>query len=130
MKTNEINGFKIGNFYLSELRTVVSLYKKLQEKSDFQGKDARINILTAEFGLPLAVIMQAKEVIGYASAIINHSNKVEMTCFFLSEFHQVELKEALEVKAKRNYIQTFGDDDHSISKLKLAIERLIDWLNL
>jgi len=55
---------------------------------------------------------------------------VEMTCFFLSEFHQVELKEALEVKAKRNYIQTFGDDDHSISKLKLAIERLIDWLNL
>lgn len=122
MKINEINGFNIVNFYLSELSTVVSLYKKHKEKSDFEGKDARISILTAEFGLPLAVIMQAKEVIGYASAIINHANKVEITCFFLSEFHQVEFKEALEIKAKRNYIETFGDDDHSISKLKLAIE--------
>lgn len=130
MKTNEVNGFKVENFYLSELSTVVSLYKKYKEKSDFEGKDARISILTAEFGLPLAVIMQNKEVLGYASAIVNSTNKLEISCFFSLKSHQVELKEALEIKAMRNYIQTFGDDDQSISKLKLAIERLVYWLNL
>lgn len=130
MKSNEVDGIKFENFYLSELSTVVSLYKKYHKKYDPESKEQVTAHLTCEFGLPLAVIFHTKKVVGYAAAIISSTNSLEMSYLFLPEFHQYQHQEALEIKAKRNFIQTFGDDDQSIPKLKSAIDRLIYWLNL
>lgn len=130
MKIKEVDEFKLENFYLSELSAVVSLYKQHIGKCYSQDKDEMKTCLTPQFGLPLAVIIKARQVIGYAAAIITPLNKIELNCIFYPEFQNEEFRVRLELKAKRNLMQIFGEDDQSLDKLKSAIERLVYWLNL
>lgn len=130
MRIEAANDFKLENFYLSELSTVISLYKYHIGQCCTNGKEEKKTPITSEFGLPLVVILQTKQVVGYASAIVTALNRVELNYVFFPEFQNKEIQLALELKAKRNFIQTFGNDEQSALKLKSAIEQLIYWLNL
>lgn len=130
MKVNNFEDFKLENLYLSELRSVVSLYKQRVNQNLSREHVNSVEQLTIDFGLPLAVLLEAKQVVAYAAAIVNPYHQVEIYCIFFDEIHRHEFQDALIAKAKNNFNQAFEDGEQQLLRLTSAIERLIYWLNL
>lgn len=116
--------------YLSDMRSVINLYQKT-ETSIFNGQlptDEAIN-LTADFGLPLSIVSEDKEVIGFAFAAINEQNEVVLNSRGLQQPDPSKIGNELIEQAKRTLYATFGDLQDDNTKLKNSIHKLVDWLN-
>lgn len=116
--------------YLSDMRSVINLYQKTETSifNDQLRPDQAIN-LTADFGLPLSIVSEDKEVIGFAFAAINEQNEVVLNSRGLQQPDPSNIGNELIERAKRTLYATFGDLKDDNTKLKNSIHKLVDWLN-
>lgn len=116
--------------YLSDMRSVINLYQKTETSvfNDQLPPDQAIN-LTADFGLPLSIVSEDKEVIGFAFAAINEQNEVVLSSRGLQKPEPSKIGNELIEQAKRTLYATFGDLQDDNTKLKNSIHKLVDWLN-
>lgn len=113
------------------MRSVINLYQKTTEHSIYNHQlpqDQTIK-LTADFGLPLSIVSDDKEVIGFAFAIINEQDEVVLNSRGLQQHVPSNIGDELIEEAKRTLYATFGDLQENNTKLKNSIHRLVDWLN-
>ncbi|WP_342332769.1 hypothetical protein [Pedobacter sp. FW305-3-2-15-E-R2A2] len=106
--------------YLSDMRSVINIYQPTQ------GKTIK---LTADFGLPLSIVSEDKEVIGFAFATINEQDEVVLNSRGLQQEVPSDIGDELIEEAKRTLYATFGDLQDDNTKLKKSIHKLVDWLN-
>lgn len=103
--------------YLADLRTILDIYQDKGEK------------LTEHFGLPLAIAEYRNDVIGFASAKLNKAEEIEVSFYYKNGVTHSEIQPLLEKSARNTFNSTFDNNPESGKKLKLASQRLIDWLN-
>ena len=113
------------------MRSVINLYQKTTERPIYHHQlpqDQTIN-LTTDFGLPLSIVSDDKEVIGFAFATINEQDEVVLNSRGLQQHVPSNIGDELIAEAKRTLYATFGDLKEDKTKLKNSIHRLVDWLN-
>lgn len=117
--------------YLSDMRSVINLYQKTTERSvnNQQLPQDQTIKLTADFGLPLSIVSDHKEVIGFAFATINEQDEVVLNSRGLQQDIPSAIGDELIEAAKRTLDATFGDLQENNTKLKHSIYKLVDWLN-
>ncbi|RQO65308.1 hypothetical protein DBR43_31175 [Pedobacter sp. KBW06] len=117
--------------YLSDMRSVINLYQKTTERSvnNQQLPQDQTIKLTADFGLPLSIVSDDKEVIGFAFATINEQDEVVLNSRGLQQHIPSSIGDELIEEAKRTLDATFGDLQENNTKLKHSIYKLVDWLN-
>lgn len=102
------------------MRSVINIYQPTQ------GKTIK---LTADFGLPLSIVSEDKEVIGFAFATINEQDEVVLNSRGRQQEVPSDIGDELIEEAKRTLYATFGDLQDDNTKLKKSIHKLVDWLN-
>ncbi|SHE52115.1 hypothetical protein [Pedobacter caeni] len=113
--------------YLSDMRSVINMYQKTNQDSsthDQTKKDKTIR-LTTDFGLPLSVASKENEVVGFAAVHINASGEL----IWDSSADDLNIEHQLIEQAKITLYDTFENVQKDHSKLKISIEKLVDWLN-
>ncbi|WP_437918915.1 hypothetical protein [Sphingobacterium sp. LRF_L2] len=117
------NGFSIEQVSVAELRGIINLYKERSTEDNLSKK------VGVDFGLPMAVAIQNKAVIGFAAAAVNKRGMVELSCYLLEDQPDVLLQISLRNFAEKNFHAVFGDDQGTIKKLTMATEDLLTWIN-
>jgi len=117
--------------YLSDMRSVINLYQKTNKTSIFneQLPQNQVIKLTTDFGLPLSIVSEDKEVIGFAFATINELDEVVLNSRGVQQAEPSAIGDELIAEAKRTLYATFGDLQDDNTKLKNSIYKLVDWLN-
>lgn len=117
--------------YLSDMRSVINLYQKTNKTSIFneQLPQNQVIKLTTDFGLPLSIVSEDKEVIGFAFATINELDEVVLNSRGVQQADPPAIEDELIAEAKRTLYATFGDLQDDNTKLKNSIYKLVDWLN-
>ena len=120
---NELNhktrGVEFRKVYLSDLNAVMRLYQLSQRTT---------TKLTADFGLPLSIASDGNEIIGYGFAAINQLGEVTLKSH-IKGVEELSMGCTLEEQAKKTLHSTFENAEEDHTKLKHAIQRLVDWLN-
>lgn len=113
--------------YLSDMRSVINIYQKTNQNSSHhdQTKQDKTIRLTTDFGLPLSVASNENEVVGFAAVHINQLGEI----IWNSSSDDLNIEHELIEQAKRTLYDTFENVQEDHSKLKISIEKLVDWLN-
>ncbi len=105
--------------YLSDLNTIVDIYKNV--RNEIPSAE-----LTTEFGLPLGVAVQNKEIIGFVSATVKEPDELKLITHASNGSMQLPVRETLEAQAT----QILQTDFENTCQIKRAVDRLTDWLNV
>ncbi|WP_316838610.1 hypothetical protein [Pedobacter gandavensis] len=119
-KCNHIEFRKV---YLSDLNALIRLYK-----NQGQNQQSAVHQLTANFGLPLSVALNNKEVIGFAFASFNELDELMLSTHTLSS-RDAFIDQKLKAEAEITLHTTFTGLKQDHTPLKIAIEQLVSWLN-
>ncbi len=107
---------KIRNVYLSDLHKILLIYGNKP--------------LTSDFGLPLALIEDNNEIIGYAFVAFNSFHKPEIKTLFQPGFEAEETKQLLTEHANNVFSSICAPDENDFTRLEKYREYFMDWLNL
>lgn len=115
--------------YLSDLKAVLAIYQDIKQDTEVVKQSFTEEKLTEQFGLPLAVAEYKKELVGFASAKLDESEKIEIAFYYKKEMGQTDIQPLLEQQAISNFNSTFDKDEEAVEQLKQASQTLVTWLN-
>lgn len=107
---------------LSDLDAVINIYQSIT-------KTLAADKTIVNFGLPLNVAIQNNELVGFAAAWIDETDKVKLRSYFTETFDHSAIESRLEEQAKSILYATFENIEEDHSSLKDSIDQLTGWLN-
>jgi len=117
---------------LSDLQAIKSIYRKIHDRS-INGEDNLHQhtalLLADRFGLPLMLADCDKEIVGFASVVINKSAEIEINSFMKNGFEVDCIARSLQANAQKSFRATFLNNKTDNLKLKAHIDSFVEWLN-
>lgn len=125
---NTVEEINIRNVYFSDLHHILRIHKDSHtgiDTNDIQNKMK----LNGTFGLPMALAVCDKQIIGYASVSLNFEGSPEIHVSFKKGFEKDETKRWLTRYAQRVFNAMHESPEKDYSRLDAYIKRLVDWLD-
>jgi len=116
--------------YIEDMRALVSIYHSQRELRHCQSDgDSQASLtLQPDFGIPLAILQDGQQIIGFASAVCSNGKDVSInTCFQQHIAHDIS-KRTLALFSKEIWKHSFGDE-YDVGKLTININNLLYWIN-
>ncbi|KFF12594.1 hypothetical protein [Flavobacterium hydatis] len=129
---NKAQRLEFGTVNISHLGSILSICDRAKERTKndlnlIQNKEENnIN----HFGLPLSVAHCGNQMLGYGFVSINTSGEIDFNyCFDEKEHNASEIKEGLELEAKKTFKVLFNDNATKENAVQNAIDKLANWIN-
>ncbi len=116
--------------YLEDMRALVSVYRSGNQTNmhDQQSVSLAANAVQADFGIPLAILQQDQQIIGFARAVCVEGRSIEIhTCFDQKSVDNIS-KRKLVLFSEEIFKQNFGDLCEA-KRLAIDISNLVRWIN-
>lgn len=116
--------------YLEDMRALVSVYRSGNQPNmhDQQSVSLAANAVQADFGIPLAILQQDQQIIGFARAVCVEGRSIEIhTCFDQKSVDNIS-KRKLVLFSEEIFKQNFGDLCEA-KRLAIDISNLVRWIN-
>ncbi len=116
--------------YLEDMRALVSIYRSGNKTNirDKHSVSVAANTVQADFGIPLAILQEDQQIIGFARAVCVEGRSIEIhTCFDKKSVDNVS-KRKLVLFSEEIFKQSFGDLCEA-EILATDITILVRWIN-
>jgi hypothetical protein len=129
---NKAQNLEFGTVNISHLGSILNISNRAKERTK---NDPNLAQNTEEhnvkpFGLPLSVAHCGNQMLGYGFVSINTSGEAEFNyCFDEKEHNASEIKNGLELEAKKTFNVLFNDNATKENAVQNAIDKLANWIN-
>lgn len=130
VQTNEQNNLEFRAVYLSDLKSIINLYRESESDEILAGSKQQ---LTEHFGLPLNLVAQHSKIIAYSFINIDGMEEASVQFRIHKEFEQSDIGKKLSQFTAAAHVNSFGLVDglafSDRAGIQKSVKRLVDWLN-
>ncbi|OUL63239.1 hypothetical protein [Flavobacterium sp. AJR] len=131
-QTNNAQYLEFGTVNISHLGSILNICNRAKERTKnnpnlIQNIDE--NNMN-HFGLPLSVAHYGNQMLGYGFVTINTSGETEFNYYFEEKEHNAsQIKDGLELEAKKAFKVLFNDNATKENAVQNAIDKLANWID-